>query len=200
MPSVNVKSITRAARRLVGAESLSEQLERRRSEAFQTWREAVKAHAAGQQFDLDAIAVAASLIGIASGKIAMVLDADAAAWREGVDLAKSAEAARVHGDEAEARAKVAAAELDAARERYERLTQEASAGVWAMQAWGYAERDALAHRRRHPRLWPNDHLDGPDALAEAVRVHDEGDAPAPAPRRPSIHDVPVGEAAFVDDE
>jgi hypothetical protein len=195
-----LKSLAKTIRRAVGAETLSEQLDRRRSEAFQTWRSAVQAHAAGREFDLDAIAVAASLVGIAPTRISQVLDADAAAWREGVDLAKNSAAARAHADEVEATAVIAAAELDAARERFERLQQQASAGVHANLGWGYAERDALAHRRRHPRLWPEDSLHDPDALAEVVQVADEGDTPAPAPRRPSIHDVPVGEAAFIDDE
>ena len=195
-----LKTLAKTIRRAVGAETLSEQLERRRAEAFTTWREAVKAHAEGREFDLDAMSVAASLIGISPTKIAMVLDADAAAWREGLDLAKNAEAARVHADEAEATAKIAAAALDEARERFERLQQQASAGVHANLGWGYAERDALAHRRRHARLWPEDSLHDADALAEVVRVADEADAPAPAPRRRTADQIPIGEAGWVDDD
>jgi hypothetical protein len=195
MPSV--KSITRAARRLVGAESLSEKLERRRLDALASWRKCVAAHAEGREVDLDELATAASIVGIGSQMVASTLESDARLWREHADLERNAQASRAHADSLKPSSDAARARVVELREELRDCEIACAADSWAAVSAAHSEGAAMQARRQSPRLWDDAlEIDARAAVA-AIAVEDRD---PDQPQRRTADQIPPGSADWIDDD
>lgn len=167
-----MKAALSAVKRAVVGETVAQQLARRRLESLASWRQLVADAAAGKAVDADAVAMAASHLGIAPTVLSRTFDGDVLAWHEQADLARSSAAAAANAAESERKARAAAELLEEARATLARLEQEAAGAGWAAMGSGIAESHALQHRREHPRLWDDARLLDAKAAEEKIGVPD----------------------------
>ena len=192
-----LKTLAKTARRILGTETVSEKLERRRLDGLASWRKCVAAHATGREVDVDVLATAAAAIGIGSQMVATTLESDAVLWREHDELEQSAQAARAHADSLKPSSEAARARVVELREQLRECEIATAADSWASVSAAHSEGAAMQARRRSPRLWDDAmELDRRGAIA-AIAVEDRD---PDQPQRRTADQIPVGQADWVDDD